>query len=121
MFYSTCVLSVVVYLIGGVPRIGPRVPFALLPFRHYPIKYLKQNKTLPVLPLLNRSINYRLLYYRVIITPQTGVLLQKRVKIQVYFYNFIPTDVVAKDSLLAMIKNPKFKSSETKNDQIFTV
>jgi F0F1-type ATP synthase assembly protein I len=37
------VLSVVVSLIGGgVPRMGPRVSFALLPFGHYPIKYLKR-------------------------------------------------------------------------------
>jgi hypothetical protein len=33
--------TVVVSLIGGVPRMGPRVPFALLPFGHCPIKYLK--------------------------------------------------------------------------------
>jgi hypothetical protein len=37
LFYMYCLL----YLIGGVPRMGPRVPFALLPFGHYPIKYLK--------------------------------------------------------------------------------
>ena len=86
VYFILHVLSVVVSLIGGVPRMGPRVPFALLPFRHYPIKYLKQNKTLPVLPLLNGSINYRLIYYRVIITPQTGVLLQKRVKMQVAIF-----------------------------------
>ena len=30
--YILLVLSVVVSLIGGVPRMGPRVPFALLPF-----------------------------------------------------------------------------------------
>ena len=42
-------LYVVVSLIGafgGVPRMGPRIPFALLPFGHYPIKYLKQNPIL---------------------------------------------------------------------------
>ena len=44
VYFILHVLSVV-SLIGGVPRMGPRVPFALLPFGHYPIKYLKQNKT----------------------------------------------------------------------------
>ena len=43
VYFILHVLSVV-SLIGGVPRMGPRVPFALLPFGHYPIKYLKQNK-----------------------------------------------------------------------------
>ena len=42
VYFILHVLSVV-SLIGGVPRMGPRVPFALLPFGHYPIKYLKQN------------------------------------------------------------------------------
>jgi hypothetical protein len=41
VYFILHVLSVV-SLIGGVPRMGPRVPFALLPFCHYPIKYLKQ-------------------------------------------------------------------------------
>jgi hypothetical protein len=41
VYFILHVLSVVVSLIGGVPRMGPRVPFALLPFGHYPIKYLK--------------------------------------------------------------------------------
>ena len=42
VYFILHVLSVVVSLIGGVPRMGPRVPFALLPFGHYPIKYPKQ-------------------------------------------------------------------------------
>jgi hypothetical protein len=33
--------------------------------------------------LLDRQINYHLLYHRVTITPQIGVLLQKRANIQV--------------------------------------
>ena len=45
VIYILLVLSVVVSLIGGVPRMGPRVPFALLPFGHYPIKYLKRKQT----------------------------------------------------------------------------
>jgi hypothetical protein len=45
VYFILHVLSVVVSLIGGVPRMGPRNPFALLPFGHYPIKYSKQNKT----------------------------------------------------------------------------
>ena len=43
VYFILHVLSVVVSLIGGVPRMGPRVLFALLPFGHYPIKYLKQS------------------------------------------------------------------------------
>jgi hypothetical protein len=42
VYFILHVLSVVVSLIGGVPRMGPRVPLALLQFCHYPIKYLKQ-------------------------------------------------------------------------------
>ena len=41
VYFILHVLSVVVSLIGGVPRMGPQVPFALLPFGHYTIKYLK--------------------------------------------------------------------------------
>ena len=48
VYFILHVLSVV-SLIGGVPRMGPRVPFALLPFGHYPIKYLKQIRSFLVL------------------------------------------------------------------------
>jgi hypothetical protein len=41
VYFILHVLSVVVSLIGEVPRMGPRVPFALLPFGHYPIKVFK--------------------------------------------------------------------------------
>ena len=37
---------------------GLRVPFALLPFGHYPIKYLKQNKTLKPVHFWLRNSNY---------------------------------------------------------------
>ena len=32
-------------LIGGVPRMGPRVPFVLFPFGYFPIKYLNSSGT----------------------------------------------------------------------------
>jgi hypothetical protein len=41
MFYSICCC---IFNRRSACRMGPRVPFALLPFGHYPIKYLKQNK-----------------------------------------------------------------------------